>query len=179
MIIKEKYKKIIRDTFLFLLLISIIFFIYNYYNSLLFFDLQIKLIITTTIFGIIYFFMTFLTPERIEIRIIKVKDIKKKIMIFFVWFLIYLIFLNWIYTKVNFEEFIFFILLIYVPVSLAFNLNPLISIMFALGLFVDNGIISAFGFKEYVSRFSIYIFYLLFIGFILILITYLRNRKKY
>jgi len=91
---------------------------------------------------------------------------------------VYVGFLVWVFPKVSFDEFIFFILLLYVPLSLKLKLGPRYPILVALVLLVICAVVLVQGFEDYTNRIGIYSYYFLIIGIILIFMEYLKNPQK-
>lgn len=90
----------------------------------------------------------------------------------------YIYFLFWLYPKLTFDEFAFFLLLLYIPFSLKLKLDERYPIVFAIFLLVLSAITLAQGFEERANRIAIYAYYFLVIGVILMLAEYLREPKN-
>ena len=90
----------------------------------------------------------------------------------------YGLFLSWIFPKVSFDEFMFFVLLLYIPLSLKLKLDSRYPIGIALILLVVCAIVLAQGFEDYVNRVAIYAYYGLIIGVGLMFINYLKNPQE-
>ncbi len=103
---------------------------------------------------------------------------KFKLVFFFSGIIGYSVFLYWIYPKFSFDEFMFFVLLLYVPISLIFKLDPRYPIGVALGLLVICAIVLAQGFEDYANRVAIYAYYGLVIGVGLMFVDYLKNPNE-
>jgi len=106
------------------------------------------------------------------------KRTKLKISGITIGFIGYSIFLFWIYPKFSFDEFMFFVLLSYVPISLIFKLDPRYPIGLALILLVVCAIVLSQGFEDYANRIAIYAYYGLVIGVLLMFVDYVRNANE-
>ncbi|MBD3155380.1 MAG: hypothetical protein GF368_01870 [Candidatus Aenigmarchaeota archaeon] len=106
------------------------------------------------------------------------KRTKLKILGFFVGLVIYSTFLIWVYPKFSFDEFMFFALLGYVPISIIFSLDPRYPIGIALLLLIICAIVLFQGFEDYANRIAIYAYYGLVVGVILMFVDYVRNSNK-
>ena len=77
---------------------------------------------------------------------------------------IYLYFLKWAYPLVSIDEFAFFILLAYMPISLKLRLDARYPVAVALFLLVVCAIGLAQGFENHANRLAIYAYYFLVIS---------------
>ncbi|MBL7085740.1 MAG: hypothetical protein ISS28_01390, partial [Candidatus Cloacimonetes bacterium] len=91
---------------------------------------------------------------------------------------VYGIFLAWVFPKVSFDEFMFFILLLYIPLSLRLKLDSRYPIVVGLLLLVVCVVVLIQGFEDYANRIAIYAYYFLVIGVALLFIDYLREPKR-
>jgi len=91
---------------------------------------------------------------------------------------LYIYFLFWLYPKLTFDEFAFFLLLLYIPFSLKLKLDERYPVAFAIFLLILSAITLAQGFEERANRIAIYAYYFLVIGVILMLAEYLREPKN-
>jgi len=106
------------------------------------------------------------------------KKIEFKFILIVIGIICYGIFLIWIFPKVSFDEFMFFVLLLYIPVSLKLKLNPKYPIIIALVLLVVCAVILGQGFKDHADKIAIYTYYCLIVGVGLMFIDYLKNPIK-
>lgn len=165
----KEYKVIIRDVFLLLLVTTILFSIYRYFNPYDFPGLQTKLIIVTTLFGILYFIKII---DREKIRITKLK-----IILLLLIMAPYFIFLIWVYVNLAFDDYVFFILLSYIPISLFLNLNSKIPIILGLILLAFCPIYIIQDLTKHANQIALFAYYFLFIGVILQLTELLTISK--
>jgi hypothetical protein len=91
----------------------------------------------------------------------------------------YIYFLFWLYPKLSFDEFAFFLLLLYIPISLKLKLDERYPIAVAIFLLILSAITLAQGFEEKANLIAIYAYYFLVIGVSLLFIDFLRNKEKY
>lgn len=89
--------------------------------------------------------------------------------------LLYGYFLNWVYPKVSIDEFMFFVLLFYIPLSLRLKLDSRYPIASALFLLVVCAITLAQGYEENANRIAIYAYYGLVIGVSLQFVEYTQE----
>ena len=176
--IKEIHKKIVRDTFFYLVIATILISIYHHFNPHFFPKLQVKLAIVTAIFGVGWVFITFVGDKKIKLRVKEIKNARKKLIVFLAGFVFYSIFLNWAYLRFSFDEFMFFILVIYIPISHIFGLEPRIPIVIALVLLVVCAVVLAYGYEDVAERIAIYSYYCLVIGTSLLFLDYLRGSDE-
>jgi len=172
---KEMYKKVVRDVFFFMLAVSNIFYAYSYYTSMNF-NFQLFLIIITALFGILYFYFMFL--KKIKIPRVRITSIMKKPAIILILFVDYSIFLNWIFQKMPFDAFIFFLLLFYIPIFYTFGINPKSLVIIALILLVGCAITLTQGREDYANKIAIYSYYFLAIGIILLSVDNLLHLRR-
>jgi len=88
---------------------------------------------------------------------------------------IYLLFLVWIFQKLSFNDSMFFILLVYIPISLKLKLNYRIPIMVALFLLFLCAVLSIQNFQTSAKNVALYAYYLMIIGIILCILKYRKN----
>lgn len=177
--VKKIHVKIIRDVFFYLLIATILVVICQYFYLLFFPGLQAKLAIITTIFGLVWTYLSFISKREIRLRVKEVKDVKKKLIIFLIGFVFYSLFINWSYSNLSFDEFMFFVLVLYVPLSIILELNPKIPFIIGLfllsicGLYLTNFIVINNYFpsrgivEPFIDKIAIYSYYFLFIGIII------------
>ena len=87
----------------------------------------------------------------------------------------YLLFLWWLYPRVTFNEFVFFVLLAYIPVSVKARLDPRYPVAAAIFLLILCAVTLAQGFEEHANTLAIYAYYFLVIGVTLLFIDYFRR----
>jgi hypothetical protein len=92
-------------------------------------------------------------------------------------FLSYSVFLIWVFPKLNFHEFIFFIILLYIPISLSFKLSSNYPVIISIILLLITGISVLFFPMELSEKIFIYSYYFLIIGIILNIIDFLRENR--
>jgi len=110
-------------------------------------------------------------PHENEIK--KFKNLNS--FLIFIGFVIYGIFLLWIFPKLSFDEFMFFVILLYIPISLKLKLDSRYPIILAIVLLITCGISMMQNFEKYGNRIAIYVYYCLVIGIALMFIDYLKN----
>jgi hypothetical protein len=176
--IKEIHKKIIRDTFFCLFAVTIFVALYQHFFHSYFLYLQTNLVIVTLVFGIVWIYLSFIFGKKIRISIKKNENVKKKLIIFLIGFVFYSLFLNLIYTHFSFNRFLFFLLILYIPISYILELDPRIPILIALVLLVSCGFSLTQELKVYADNLSVYAYYFFVIGLVLLFIDYLRELKK-
>ncbi|MEM4680613.1 MAG: hypothetical protein QW038_02350 [Nanopusillaceae archaeon] len=88
---------------------------------------------------------------------------------------LYLFFLYKIYPSMTIHEFSFFLLLLYIPISIKLKLDERIPIAFALFLLIISAIALAQGFENRANLIAIYVYYFLVIGVILLFIDYMKS----
>ncbi|MBL7206664.1 MAG: hypothetical protein ISS36_03640 [Candidatus Aenigmarchaeota archaeon] len=179
----KKYEKTIRSTFFYLCILTLFFYIYDYFDPLFFPGLKTKLTFIAIFFGFVYAYL-YLNRKRKkiginfhDIRTIGFGEFEKETVM--ILGLIYIIFLIWAYFTFTFKEFIFFILLLYIPFSYIFELNPKVPILIALILLVSYAFTSTYETKAYLDEIAIYIYYFLVVGLISIVIDFFGREKKY
>ena len=90
--------------------------------------------------------------------------------------IVYVSFLIWVFPKVSFDEFMFFALLLYVPLSLKLNLDSRYPIVIGLILLIVCAMVLAQKFENYAERIAIYAYYCLVIGISLLFFNYLKTK---
>jgi hypothetical protein len=91
---------------------------------------------------------------------------------------LYFAFLIWVFPNVSFDEFMFFVLLAYIPISLKLKLDSRYPIGLAIVLLLSCAVELASGFENYANRLATYAYYFLVVGVALMFIEYLREPKK-
>jgi len=156
----KKYKLMIKDLFFSLLCITIFVSLYNHFNFYYFLNIQIKLIIVTLILGVSYLILW---------RGIKIKFTKIKVVLFIILLILYILFLNWVFSNLILDEFLFFVILLYIPLSKLIELEIRVSILIAILLLVTSLIILLLDFKDYANSISISAYYFLIVGTLLLI----------
>ncbi|MBS3052357.1 MAG: hypothetical protein J4428_03225 [Candidatus Aenigmarchaeota archaeon] len=207
MILKDIIKDVFLNIFLLLIFSTIFFYIYNKINSFDFPGLKERLLLFSGIFGVLSFVMNFedlmlfAKNLRSEIIIYKIR-LKYRRNIFDIRFNLpkltikkidmgqwnqhviifglvpYLALLVVLFNFLKFNDFMFFILLLYIPISFKLRLNPKIPLISALLLLLLSGLIFSQGFESYANVISVYAYYCLVIGISVIFIDYIRNSRE-
>jgi len=166
-------RKTIRDTIISLLVILILFYIYVYFNHISNFTFIMKLIKAIIILGVLYFLLCL---DYTKIKTKTSKNIKKKLLVFSLVCIFYLFFLNWCFQTLFFDDFVFFILLLYIPISYIFDLrskntmiiSSILLLFCIITLFHPN--------KDITERIATYVYFFLIISLILMMLE-LQIRK--
>ena len=218
-------RNIIFNVFLFLLVVTMIFYLYNLVNPFDFPGLWRRLFLFDIGFGILSFFLyfseivplkrhKFKKPWERKIRykfeygrprpksyhlsvpgfnlrkITKIDSCESffgkfnelferdelKFLLIAGGVIVYVSFLIWVFPKVSFDEFMFFALLLYVPLSLKLNLDSRYPIVIGLILLIVCGMVLAQKFENYAERIAIYAYYCLVIGISLLFFNYLKTK---
>ncbi|MEM4625390.1 MAG: hypothetical protein QXJ28_01310 [Candidatus Pacearchaeota archaeon] len=186
---KDSYTRILSEVFILLLIFTIAVIIYKRYNPFVLPSIEWVLIMILAFLGFLLLLTKVIRIDLFDIKIsVKNRTTTKKRKVYnslitwarkhpikaFILFL-YLFFLYKIYPSMTIHEFSFFLLLLYIPISIKLKLDERIPIAFALFLLIISAIALAQGFEDRANLIAIYVYYFLVIGVILLFIDYMKS----
>lgn len=175
--IKKFHKKIFRDVFFYLIFITSFLSFYDYFEDTIPNIILARLWFLTVLFGGLYIYLNYFVKNKVKIIVKKIKNVEMKLIIFLIFLIPYSFFLSYAFKNFSFSEFMFFVLIPYLPLSLILGIEPRIPIAIAILFLIYSAILLSYGFESLANDYAILCYYFLLIGVILLIFDEVLSKK--